>query len=137
MQRIGILTTLPTQDSMRGRPADLAADISSSHRAESSAQPLHIRPTGGQPTRLRCCAAHGLAFLGACWGILCNSDVHWDVPVCSRSTQVPSECNRRSERVEKADEAYFDSYGYFDIHRTMLEDKVGPSTQCYCSCPLL
>ena len=51
--------------------------------------------------------------------------------------QVPSECNRRSERVEKADEAYFDSYGYFDIHRTMLEDKVGPSTQCYCSCPLL
>ena len=30
----------------------------------------------------------------------------------------------RSEKVEKADEAYFDSYGYFDIHRTMLGDKV-------------
>ncbi len=30
----------------------------------------------------------------------------------------------RSDKVEKADEAYFDSYGYFDIHRTMLGDKV-------------
>ncbi len=33
----------------------------------------------------------------------------------------------RSEKVEKADEAYFDSYGYFDIHRTMLGDKVRSS----------
>jgi hypothetical protein len=137
MQGFGILTTLPTQDSMRGRPADLASDISTSQRAESSAQPLHIRPTAGQPTRLRCCAAHELASLGACCVILRNSIVHIDVPFCSRGAQVPSECNRRSEKVEKADEAYFDSYGYFDIHRTMLEDKVGPSTQCHCRCPLL
>ena len=27
-------------------------------------------------------------------------------------------------RVERADESYFESYGYFDIHRTMISDKV-------------
>lgn len=26
-------------------------------------------------------------------------------------------------RVERADESYFESYGYFDIHRTMISDK--------------
>ncbi|CAL5225398.1 g8207 [Coccomyxa viridis] len=42
------------------------------------------------------------------------------------SIRVPPGQSRRqrSEKVEKADEAYFDSYGYFDIHRTMLGDKV-------------
>ena len=30
----------------------------------------------------------------------------------------------RTEKDAKADEAYFDSYGYFDIHRTMLGDEV-------------
>ena len=29
-----------------------------------------------------------------------------------------------AEKDAKADEAYFDSYGYFDIHRTMLGDEV-------------
>ena len=43
--------------------------------------------------------------------------------VCLAPSQ-RSECACRSEKVEKADEAYFDSYGYFDIHRTMLGDKV-------------
>ena len=34
----------------------------------------------------------------------------------------------RNEKDAKADEAYFDSYGYFDIHRTMLGDAVGCAT---------
>ena len=29
----------------------------------------------------------------------------------------------RAAHIERADEGYFDSYGYFDIHRTMLADK--------------
>lgn len=29
----------------------------------------------------------------------------------------------RATHIERADEGYFDSYGYFDIHRTMLADK--------------
>ncbi len=29
----------------------------------------------------------------------------------------------RDARVERADESYFDSYGHFDIHRTMISDK--------------
>jgi hypothetical protein len=29
----------------------------------------------------------------------------------------------RDARMERADESYFDSYGHFDIHRTMISDK--------------
>ena len=29
----------------------------------------------------------------------------------------------RQLHIEQADEGYFDSYGYFDIHRTMISDK--------------
>lgn len=31
-------------------------------------------------------------------------------------------------RIERADASYFDSYGHFDIHRTMLSDKVCAAT---------
>ena len=36
----------------------------------------------------------------------------------------------RTEKDAKADEAYFDSYGYFDIHRTMLGDEVRHHSLC-------
>lgn len=33
----------------------------------------------------------------------------------------------RQLHIEQADEGYFDSYGYFDIHRTMISDKARPA----------
>ena len=44
----------------------------------------------------------------------------------------------RAAHIQAADEGYFDSYGYFDIHRTMLADKVR-SLRCTQTCmhPLL
>ena len=40
----------------------------------------------------------------------------------------------RQLHIEQADEGYFDSYGYFDIHRTMISDKASCSVRCACCC---
>jgi hypothetical protein len=42
--------------------------------------------------------------------------------------QGPRKTLEQQAHIRRADEGYFDSYGYFDIHRTMLADKV--STGC-------